>query len=192
MGTVADSPVLQRHRLTRSDVARMLAAGVLKEDDRVELIEGELIEMAPIGSLHAGTVNILVARLRAIDPAQALLHIQQPLALSVNSLPQPDLTLVRPRADYYRDSHPGPDDVLLLIEVADASLPYDRDVKIPLYARHGIREVWLVDLVAKRLVVHRQPRPEFGEYQQITVLHDGTAGAEALPAASVDVAELMS
>lgn len=192
MATVADSPVLQRHRLTTSDVAQMLAAGILKEDDRIELIEGELIEMAPIGSLHAGTVNLLVARLHTIDPAQALLHIQQPLALSASSLPQPDLALLRPRADFYRGSHPEPGDVLLVIEVADSSAAYDRDYKIPLYARHGIREVWLVDLPAKRLVVHRQPRQEFGEYQQITVLHDGVASAETLPAASIDVIELLA
>lgn len=192
MATVADSPVLQRHRLTTSDVAQMLAAGILKEDDRIELIEGELIEMAPIGSLHAGTVDQLLQRLSAHCSEQAIVRVQNPVALADRSEPQPDVVLLRPRADHYKSAHPGPEDVLLLIEVADASLSYDRDVKIPLYARHGIREVWLVDLIAKRLLVHRQPRQEFGEYQQITVLHDGTASAEALPAASIDVTELLA
>lgn len=192
MATVADSPVLQRHRLTTSDVAQMLAAGILKEDDRIELIEGELIEMAPIGSLHAGTVDQLPQRLSAHCSEQAIVRVQNPVALADRSEPQPDVVLLRPRADHYKSAHPGPEDVLLLIEVADASLSYDRDVKIPLYARHGIREVWLVDLIAKRLLVHRQPRQEFGEYQQITVLHDGTASAEALPAASIDVTELLA
>jgi Uma2 family endonuclease len=132
---------LPRHRLNVDDYYRMAAAGVLARDARVELIEGEIIDMAPIGSRHSGTVSLLARRLAAAIGESAIVATQSPLRLSQLSESQPDLLLLKPRADFYRQSHPEPADVLLLIEVCESSLRYDQQVKLPLYARHGVAEV---------------------------------------------------
>src|SRR5712691_7513791 len=151
-------PVVVRHRLlTVDDYHKMAEAGILGEDDRVELIDGELIEMAPIGSNHAGEVMSLNMLLSAAVAGRAIISPQNPVRLSVHSEPQPDLTVLRFRDDFYRTSHPQPEDVLLLIEVADTTIRYDREIKIPLYARAGIPEVWLIDLQQERVEIYLQP-----------------------------------
>lgn len=152
-----DHPWLTRRKLDVADYHRMAEAGILGEDDRVELIEGELIEMAPIGSPHAGTVNGLTHLLVRAVGDRAVVAVQNPVRLGPYSEPQPDVALLRPRADSYRGATPITADVLLLIEVADRSLRYDRTVKLPLYARHGISEVWLIDLESRTVEVHREP-----------------------------------
>jgi len=162
-GTAQD--LLQRHRLTISDYHRMGEAGILHEDSRVELIEGELIDMAPIGSQHAGTVKQLSRLFNLAASQAAIVSTQDPIILDKHSEPEPDIMLLRPRDDFYKSSHPRPDDVLLIIEVADTSLQYDRAIKIPLYARHGISEVWLVDLLYKRLILFRSPLKD--GYQEV-------------------------
>jgi Uma2 family endonuclease len=148
----------RRHRLTVEDYYRMGEIGILAPDARVELIEGEIIDMAPPGSLHAGIVDQLVLVMGSAVAGRALLRVQNPLRLDVHSEPQPDVSVLRRRADFYKSGHPQPSDALLVVEVADTSLRFDRDDKIPLYARHGIPEVWLVDLKAKRLVRYRNPQ----------------------------------
>jgi Uma2 family endonuclease len=165
-------------------------AGILHEDARVELIDGEIIDMSPIGSRHSGTVNQL-SRLfeRAIDE-HAIVAAQNPFVLGNDSEPQPDIALLKPRDDFYTRSHPRPDDVLLLIEVADTSAPYDRTVKIPLYAQHGIPEVWLLDLPHKRLEVYRTPRAEHAAYQHAEQHFDGTVSPALLSSVAIDVADL--
>jgi Uma2 family endonuclease len=145
------------HRLSVADYHRMSETGILGPDLRTELIDGEVIEMPPIGHPHAGTVNLLADRLRDQVRGQALVAVQNPVCLDGRSEPLPDLALLRLRPDYYRNGHPGPGDVLLLIEVADTSLVYDREVKIPRYARAGIPEVWLVELGGRRLSIYRRP-----------------------------------
>lgn len=157
--------VIRHHLLTVDDYHKMAEAGILGEDDRVELIEGELIEMAPIGSNHAGAVIRLVALLSSALAGRALISPQNPVRLGGYSEPQPDITVLRFRNDFYRTSHPQPEDVLLLIEVADTTIRYDRDVKIPLYARAGIPEVWLIDLQQERVEIYLQPSSE--GYRQI-------------------------
>jgi Uma2 family endonuclease len=147
-----------RHRLNVDDYHRMGEAGILGEDDRVELIDGELIDMAPIGQGHAGVVNGLNHALFMAFQGQAVVSVQNPLRLDGLNEPQPDVVVLRPREDFYqRGTRPGPDDVLLLVEVADSSLRYDRTVKLPLYARAGIGEVWIVDLRRRVVEVHRGP-----------------------------------
>jgi hypothetical protein len=185
MHAIADPPYT-RHRLTVDDYYRMAEAGILREDDRVELIEGEIIDMAPIGSTHAGTVKRLANLLMAAVGDTAIVSVQDPVRLGPRSEPQPDIALLRPRADYYTSAHPGPADVLLLVEVADASLTYDRDVKVPLYARHGVSEVWLVDLAGHRLHIHRVPVN--GVYQEVLILAaPGRISPVGLPQATVDL-----
>lgn len=141
---------------TVSEYHSMAEAGILSEEDRVELIEGEIYRMAPIGSRHAGCVNRLIHLFKG---AEGILPAQNPVVLNDFSEPQPDMALLRWRDDFYASSHPNPDDILLLIEVADSSVGFDRRVKIPLYARRGIRELWLVDLTRNAVEVHRQPSP---------------------------------
>ncbi|NEX18320.1 MAG: Uma2 family endonuclease [Halochromatium sp.] len=150
-----------RHRLSVDDYERMGLANILGEEDRVELIDGDIIDMPPIGSPHSGAVKRIANRLaRACNETDAILAVQDPLRLSDFSEPEPDIALLRPRDDFYAKSHPRPEDVLLLIEVAETSLRYDRDKKLPLYARAGIPESWLVDLAGQALWIYRDPGPE--------------------------------
>ena len=125
---------------------RMGEAGILSEDDRVELIEGEIIEMSPIGSRHSACVNRLNMLLHRQTGQDVIVSVQNPIRLDDYSEPQPDVALIRAREDFYAERHPTASDVLIVIEVADTSVEYDRDVKVPLYARAGIPEIWLVDL----------------------------------------------
>jgi Uma2 family endonuclease len=154
------APESRRHRLTVADYYRMGEVGILAPDARVELIDGELIDMAPPGHPHAGTVDQLALALGSAVNARAHVRVQNPLRLDDHSEPQPDVAVLRRRPDFYKSGHPRPVDALLVVEVADTSLRYDRDDKIPLYARHGIPEVWLVDLKGKRLVRYRNPQQD--------------------------------
>lgn len=148
-----------RRRFTVEEFHRMADARVISEDDRVELLEGEIIEMAAIGSRHASCVDRLNRLFMRAVGEQAIVRVQNPMVLDEWSQPQPDLILIRPRADFYAAGHPGPADVLLAVEVADASLEADRGVKVPLYARHGVPEVWLVDLEDRSIEAFRDPSP---------------------------------
>ncbi|MGH2769065.1 MAG: Uma2 family endonuclease [Actinomycetota bacterium] len=158
----------QPYRFTVEEYYRMAEAGILGEDDRVELIEGEIIAMAPIGSPHAGCVTRLTELfIRGVE-GRATVIIQNPVRLDGHTEPQPDLMLARRRDDFYRERHPGPDDVLLLVEVADTSGRYDRGVKLPLYASAGIPEIWVIDLIQHRLEAYRSPSPDgYGEVLEL-------------------------
>lgn len=148
---------LLRRRFTVDEYQRMGQVGILGEDDRLELLEGEIVEMAPIGSRHQATVNRLTELFSARVSGRALVSVQGPTRLAEDSEPQPDLMLLRRRDDFYASAHPGPADVLVLVEVSDTSTDYDREVKVPLYARHGIQEVWLVGLETDTVEVYRGP-----------------------------------
>ena len=148
---------LLRRRFTVHEYHRMGQVGILGEDDRLELLEGEIVEMAPIGSRHQATVNRLTELFSARVGDGALVSVQGPVRLAEDSEPQPDLMLLRRRADFYASAHPGPGDVFLLVEVSDTSTEYDREVKVPLYARYGIAEVWLVGLETETVEVYRGP-----------------------------------
>ena len=182
--------LLMRHKLNVDDYYRMADAGILGEDDRVELIEGEIVDMAPIGQDHVGTVNSLAAALfRAFDD-RAIVSVQNPIRLDVLSEPQPDFTVLRRRADFYRTGErAGPADVLLLIEVADSSLRFDRVVKLPLYAKAGIQEVWIVDLRQRVVDVHRAPRD--GAYTEVTTTGvDGVLSPALAPEVRISFAQV--
>lgn len=164
MSQIAVDPP-RRHRLSVADYYRMAEVGILRPDERVELIDGEIIDMPPPGSLHAGTVDLLLEQFRTAVGNAAIVRVQNPIGLGAFSEPQPDIALLRPRADYYRSAHPGPNDVFLIVEVADSSVRFDRDTKVALYARHGIPEVWLVDVRARQLTRYRSARQ--GAYTRI-------------------------
>ncbi len=147
---------ITRHRFTADSYEQMIRAGILKADDRVELIEGEIIEMSPIGERHAACVKRLLRLFTRNLGDRAIVAVQDPIRLDDQSEPQPDLAILKPRDDFYASGHPGPADILLLIEVADSSIDADRG-KLRLYARAGIAEAWLVDLEKGRIEIHRKP-----------------------------------
>ena len=168
---------------------RMLEAGVLGEDDRVELIEGEIIEMAPIGRRHAACVDKLTELLKEKLGRAAIVRVQGPVRLNDQSEPEPDVALLRRREDFYAREMPGPADVLLIVEVADTSSRYDRAVKVPLYARAGIPELWLIDLETEEIEVHFQPSGD--GYQRVCRLGRGESVApQAFPQVSFTVSDL--
>ena len=175
------------HRLTVDDYRRMAEIQLFAADERVELIEGTIVDMPPIGSLHAATVTILAERLAREVGASAHVRVQQPVALGPDSEPQPDLAVVTGRPERYKAEHPGPKDVLLVVEVADATLQFDLEVKARLYAAHGIAEYWVVDLVHRNLHVLGGRRGDV--YARRERLASGVASAESLHA-GIDVAEL--
>ena len=137
----------------------MIRAGVFDEDDRLELIEGEITEMSPISPKHAGCVNRLADLFYDRLRRRAIVAVQNPVRVGERSEPQPDLALLRPRPTYYANLHPGPDDVLLVVEVSETSADFDRDVKMPMYARAGIAEAWIVSLADGWIEVYRDPSP---------------------------------
>lgn len=146
-----------RHRLTVDDYYRMAEAGILGHNARVELIDGEIIDMSPIGVLHAAVVNVLVRHFAQHLGASTFVSSQNPLRLDDENEPEPDLLILQPRSDFYCTAHPTPADTRAVIEVADTSLAYDLDVKVPLYARHGIPEVWVIEAATLRAHVFRTP-----------------------------------
>lgn len=170
---------------------RMQQAGILNEDDRVELIDGEIVQMSPISSRHAACVNALLNGLISLQTAKkALLSVQNPVRLGPRSEPQPDIAVLRPRSDFYAKGHPEPGDIILVVEVSDTSAKYDRETKVPLYARSGIRESWIVDLEAGVIEVFRDPVGE--SYSLVFRVAPGERLAPpAFPDFTVDVADLL-
>jgi Uma2 family endonuclease len=193
MGTIEALPAglgVQRHKLTVAQYHRMAETGVLAPDARVELLEGVIVDMAPIGSRHAATVNRLTRAFAAAVGNRAIVSVQNPIRLGDHDEPQPDLALLRPRADYYAEATPTAADVLLVVEVAQSSAAYDREVKLPLYAQHGVPEVWLVDLDAARLHVCRAPQD--GRYAEVgTTATPGPTPLALLDGVSVDLSGVL-
>jgi Uma2 family endonuclease len=148
--------IVRRH-FNVTEYYRMAAAGVLSENDRVELIEGEIVEMNPIGSRHAACVGRLTEFLGRLVGGEAIVWVQNPVQVNDYSEPLPDVTLLKRRDDFYAQANPQPSDVLLIIEVADSSVEYDRDIKVPLYAGAAIPEVWLVNLPQETIEIYTQP-----------------------------------
>jgi Uma2 family endonuclease len=160
-----------RYRFSVDEYYKMAEAGILSEDDRVELIEGEIVEMAPIGIRHALCVDNLTRFFGLLLTGEARVRVQNPIRLTPDSEVQPDVTLLRLR-DYSKDQqHPGPEDVLLVVEVSDTTLSWDRREKVPLYARAGIAEVWIVNLPQDRIEVYSEP--EAGTYKTLRRLRRG-------------------
>ncbi len=168
----------------------MAETGILAPDARVELIEGEIVDMAPLGRRHMSCVDRLTHDFVTTLGERAIVRIQGALRLSDHSEPEPDLVVLRPRADYYAGEDAGPEDTLLVIEVADSSERYDRQVKVPLYARSGIPEVWLVNLIAGTVTVYREPGPT-GYAQVIVVTGDDPISPLAFPDFSLTAARIL-
>jgi len=155
-------------RFSVSEYQRMGEEGILFEDEHIELIDGVIIQMSTEGTRHSAIMSNIAAQFYAlVIEGKALLRVQNPIVLNDDTEPEPDLTLVKTRGRaYYLETHPRPDDVLLLIEVADTSLEYDKEIKLPRYATSKIEEVWIVNLVDNIIEVYREP----------LILANGTAG----------------
>jgi Uma2 family endonuclease len=180
-----------RHPLTRRDYHRMGEAGIWGHNGRVELLAGQVVEKPPIGPRHAIVTENLLELLFTAVAGRARVRCQDPVVLDDGSEPQPDIALVRRPWRGYPHTHPGPDDIFLLIEVADSSLDFDRTVKRDLYARAGIQEVWIVDLTADRVLVHRRPSPR-GYGSVVPVEVPEALGVEALPGTTIPAAEVFA
>ena len=168
---------------------RMAETGILSEADRVELIEGEVIQMSPIGSRHAACVGRLTDLLATVRD-RAIVWVQNPIRIDRYSEPVPDVALLRKRADFYSSNLPSAGDVLLVIEVADTSVDYDRDTKIPLYARSGIAEALLVNL--PRDVIEYYCDPVGGKYQSVRIINRGESfTSQAVTGLTLSVEEIL-
>ncbi|MHB1562106.1 MAG: Uma2 family endonuclease [Isosphaeraceae bacterium] len=177
-------------RYSVDDYEEMIRLGVLTENDRVELVRGEILTKMPIGPRHSATVKGLNAALGPQVFGRAIIGIQDPIRLP-DSEPEPDLSVVRPRPDRYASGHPQPADIFLVAEVSDSSLDDDRSVKRSIYAEAGIAEYWIVNLVDDCLEVYRGPQPD-GTYREMRVLRRGdVADILALPGVAVAVAEIL-
>ncbi|NEP05139.1 MAG: Uma2 family endonuclease [Okeania sp. SIO2G4] len=181
---------LLRRLFTVDQYYKMLEAGVFTENERVELIRGEIITMSPMGIRHAGCVNRL-NELFFLRLAQTVtVGIQIPVRLNNNSEPEPDISLLQRRPDFYETQQPQPENVFLLIEVSDTTVKYDQEVKIPLYAENNIVEVWLVNLTEECLEVYRQPTANGYEIVQ-TFQRGETLSIQALPNVTFTVDEIL-
>jgi Uma2 family endonuclease len=177
-------------RFTVDDYTKMGEFGILNPDERVELVDGVVITMSPIGDPHESCVDALTNLLVRALGARMHLSVQNPIRLDDYSAPQPDITVSTPREDFYRRRRSTPDDVLLLIEVMDTSHRVDRRVKLPRYARAGIPEVWLVDL--KAFVIEVYKNPQNGEYSSPACRRPGEMIApEAFPDVSLPVSTIL-
>ena len=181
---------LDKHHFTVSEYERLGETGFFPPDARVELIEGEIIEMSPIGSRHAACVELVAEVIRESVQTRFLVRTQNPIVLNDFSEPQPDIAVLRFRPDRYRNAHPRPEDILLVVEVADITVHYDRNVKAPLYARAGIAETLLFNLPDDRLEYFS--RPVRGVYQANRIINRGERfESTSVPGLTLDIAEIL-
>ncbi len=179
-----------RKLFTVDEFYKMADAGIFNEDDRVELIDGEILEMAPIGTWHLGCVNGATAVFTALFRGRTVVSVQNTLELDDFTEPQPDLVLLRWRDDAYRAKRPKAEDTLLVLEVADTTLKFDIEVKVPRYARAGVGEVWVEDLQAERLLVFRGPSSA-GYRDSSVFLPRDTINVAAFPGTPIRVRDLL-
>ena len=158
---------LKRRLLSLEEFQRMIEVGIFTEHERIELIKGEMITINAVSSRHAGCVNFLTRRLSALIPPGTSLTVQKPITCPHYSMPEPDIAIVKARKDDYRNHHPKPEDIYLVIEVADSLLDYDRDIKGSIYAGAGIPEYWLINLPAQQIEVYRQAKDDMYRLREL-------------------------
>jgi len=169
---------------------RMVDAGILCEDDRVELIRGEVVEMSPIGPSHSAAVLRATQALVRMVGNRAIVGVQGSIRLDENDEPQPDICFLRPKADFYASGHAGPSDIFLIVEMADSSLEYDQTVKVQLYAETGVPEYWVADIRNDRVIAYANPDKDV--YRTVRTFHRGsTVAPQLLPDLSIPVDVLL-
>ena len=178
-----------RKKFTVGQYHQMIESGILTDRDHVELIQGEIIEMSPVGRRHAACVDRLNELFVLKFFQKALIRVQSPILLSDNSEPQPDVSILQRREDFYSAGHPTPADIFALVEVSDSTIEFDRDVKVPMYAQEHIPEVWLVNLNDALVERYRQPTDNI--YQQLQIFNLGEAlSFQAFPDISIPVNQI--
>lgn len=190
MQNLAVKPPTPRHVPITVEIYHLMAEkGAFGPEDRVELIGGKIFDMSPIGSLHARCVNFLNAFLGRVLQEEYILNVQNPIILDDESEPEPDLAVLRHVADFYKDELPGAGEVKLIIEIADSSVEFDRNIKLRRYAMAGIAESWLIDLINERVEVHTRPEPD--GYAQVKVFRRGENAVSAtLPSIDLPVDDI--
>ena len=177
-----------RHRFTVAEYHAMADAGIFSENERVELLDGDIINMPPIGDWHQASIDFYTNILPQLLQGRAIVRIQGPTRLCDESEPQPDVMLLKWRDDFYRDGHPEPSDVLLLIEVSDTSIEYDRSTKLSAYARTGIPEVWILSRDDRRIESYTEPSE--GTYSSVRhVRPTDTIAPQAFPDVTIEVGQ---
>ena len=179
-----------RRLFTADEYVRMAETGILGSEERVELLNGEIWQMAPIGSKHFACVNSFNAWFVPALIGRAIVSVQNPIRLSSGSMPQPDLVLMRPRPDRYANGLPGPEEIFLVVEVSDTTLRYDRDRKLPLYAAAGIPEVWIANLEAGSVLIGRDPS-RAGYRRVETVTREGVLSPAAFPDLAMPIGDIL-
>jgi Uma2 family endonuclease len=180
------SIAISKKRFTADEYQRMGQVGILSEDDRVELIDGEVVAMTPIGARHCACVDGVTRAMVIGAGDTAIVRVQGSVRLHLYTEPEPDLVILRPRSDFYASRHPGPADILLIVEIADSSIDYDRDVKARIYAESGVPEYWLADLNANLVSCYSAPHE--GTYRSVQQYHRGqTITPQLLPQCPVAV-----
>jgi Uma2 family endonuclease len=178
-------------RITVNEYYDMAHAGLFAPDEHVELIEGEVVRLAPIGDRHACAVEALDELLHQAVAGRARVRCQMPVRLGEYSQPEPDLVVMRPRTGRHDRGHPSADDVFLIIEISVSTLRYDLDIKVPLYARHGVPEAWVIDLKHRKLHLYKSPVE--GSYKHVTSVPNGVRAAiSGVDGATVDLSEILS
>jgi Uma2 family endonuclease len=177
---------LKKRLLTTEAYHLMIEAGLLTEDDRVELLHGEIIDMGPIGPKHSAFVRRLDQQLQQRYQGKLQVSVQCPIEATPFSEPEPDLCLLAPREDFYELSHPKPEDVFLVIEVADSSLEKDRQIKLPAYAQAGIPVLWIVNLIERQVEVYTQPTGDRYKLRELALPGDTLSLPELDATLSVD------
>jgi Uma2 family endonuclease len=181
---------LAKRFFTVAEYHKMGEVGIISPNDRVELLDGEIIKMSPIGSLHAACTKRINKLIMPLIQDVAILGVQDPVEISDYSEPEPDISVLKYREDFYASSHPKSSDILLIIEVADSTLESDRRDKLPKYARAGIAETWLVNLPKELIEVHTNPVK--GIYQNIRLYQrDDIISSQVLPQIKVVVDEIL-
>ena len=184
------TPAIERHRFSVDDYHFLAEHGLFAPSERVELIRGELQLMQPLGPDHSSHTSSFIDTIRPKCPPTLALRLEQPVVIPPDSEPQPDLAVVRRRADYYKSAHPRPADVLLIVEVADSSVAFDTGGKARLYAQAGIPEYWVLDLPAQRVRIFREPRGD--GYKVGEALTRGeTARCGTVPELVIEVGDLL-
>jgi len=159
---------LEKRLFSVDEYHKMVENGILSESDNVELIDGEILKMAPIGSRHAAFVDFISDLFRSLIKQQVIIRIQNPVYVSNYSEPEPDIAIVKYRKDFYIKSHPKKEDILLIIEITESSINYDREIKLPKYAEALITEVWILIIPEDKLEIYRNPVN--GKYQDVLIL----------------------
>ena len=179
-----------RHRFNVDEYHRLAEVGILHEGERVELLDGVIVEMMPFGPSHSGSVNRLIRMFERISRDRWVTSAQNSVHIGKHNEPQPDLLILHPRDDFYVANHPRPNDVFLLVKVSDSPLLIDREDKLPIYAAAGIAEVWIVNLPERLVEVYSSPQS--GAYTEVRVVRPGGALAPAaFPDAAIDTAALL-